>query len=645
MRKWLAGGGWVGVAAAWAAACSGGSDGTLTPREAGAFDGFGAFGGASGSSGATLDGSAATGAVGGSGGSGGSSRDASAGTGATAGSAGEGGGLPDGSAGSAGAAGSGGCGSCDDHVPCTVDTCTAGKCHHEPDSKACEAKQVCDLLSGCIAGVICASTQDCTKQLGSDACKTNLACDQAMALCRWETLDKDKDGSPPIVCGGGDCDDSNDTAYPGATELCDGRDNNCDNQNDNGASCPGLQACTKGACSCPADKQCGDLCVDMQTDKAHCGSCSNACPSGADCVAGQCKCATTATVCSEQCVDLNTDPMNCGICDAQCAPGYSCQNKQCLCTKTSCKGQCVDIQTDVDNCGGCGNKCLSCNTGQCGCAGGSPACKGHCVDYLTDRDNCGTCGNKCSAGQQCRQSTCKNCPVGDMVVLLDHSGSASAPLPSAMSRWTAIQNATKAFFSDPLSASLGVGLQFMPTYPPQTSCGTDADCTSVDLFATCDGGYCSWYYTSCEAADYAQPAVPIALLSTAGHPMALNTAIDQQVAEGSTPMIAALEGVLQYAKQRAQSSGDRVAVVLVTDGINTDCPMSGLTSDVVTVAQSYSSASPAVLTYVIGVGLDNPDDWGLIAAAGGTVAASVGSTQEQIQGYLESIRSTVTACP
>ncbi len=43
-----------------------------------------------------------------------------------------------------------------------------------------------------------------------------------------DTEDDDGDGFPDARCGGNDCDDANANVYPGAPELCDGIDNDCD---------------------------------------------------------------------------------------------------------------------------------------------------------------------------------------------------------------------------------------------------------------------------------------------------------------------------------------------------------------------------------------------------------------------------------
>ncbi len=69
---------------------------------------------------------------------------------------------------------------------------------------------------------------------GNDACAVGAACVDAVCVPGAVVdFDADADGSRTVLCGGGDCDDSDDTVFPGAGEdsalLCsDGRDNDCD---------------------------------------------------------------------------------------------------------------------------------------------------------------------------------------------------------------------------------------------------------------------------------------------------------------------------------------------------------------------------------------------------------------------------------
>jgi len=46
--------------------------------------------------------------------------------------------------------------------------------------------------------------------------------------CIGQCHDLDGDGFDDLACGGDDCDDADPDTYPGATELCDGVDNDCD---------------------------------------------------------------------------------------------------------------------------------------------------------------------------------------------------------------------------------------------------------------------------------------------------------------------------------------------------------------------------------------------------------------------------------
>ena len=102
----------------------------------------------------------------------------------------------------------------------------------------CDTGKVCDPIDG-----LCK---------GDNSCENDLDCDDededvhpgADELC--DGLDNDCDGVTPASeidndgdgmteCDG-DCDDTDNTIYPGAPELCDGVDNDCDGDTDEGVT-------------------------------------------------------------------------------------------------------------------------------------------------------------------------------------------------------------------------------------------------------------------------------------------------------------------------------------------------------------------------------------------------------------------------
>lgn len=116
------------------------------------------------------------------------------------------------------------------------------------------------------------------------------------------------------------------------------------------------------------------VCIDLQSDPAHCGSCDQACPEGATCVEGSCSCDGATQSCSGECVDTQRDPQHCGACDAACAQDEFCVAGSCNsgCDPlTRCGSSCVDLNSDAEHCGACNMACdtgQSCVDGLCGCA-------------------------------------------------------------------------------------------------------------------------------------------------------------------------------------------------------------------------------------------------------------------------------------
>ena len=140
-------------------------------------------------------------------------------------------------------------GGCDGNATCTN---TAG-------SRTCACKTgytgngiTCADVNECLtSNGGCSTNATCTNTVGSRtcACKSGFSgdgvtCDAPGAGCRWTcttpgctqvALDNDTDGHGTTACAaapGDDCDDTNAAVFPGATELCDGIDNDCDKKMD-----------------------------------------------------------------------------------------------------------------------------------------------------------------------------------------------------------------------------------------------------------------------------------------------------------------------------------------------------------------------------------------------------------------------------
>lgn len=109
-------------------------------------------------------------------------------------------------------------------------------------------------------------------------------------------VDQDKDGFDASR----DCDDNNAAIRPGAVELCDGLDNNCNGKVDDGtglskvdnglASCERgvlkLLSCQKGYADCDGELKNGCE-IDTMRDSDNCGACNNFC-GGEVCAMGTC---------------------------------------------------------------------------------------------------------------------------------------------------------------------------------------------------------------------------------------------------------------------------------------------------------------------------------------------------------------------
>lgn len=306
----------------------------------------------------------------------------------------------------------------------------------------CGAKGLCEGTNPAFtdyAGQTCGDGTVCN---GSGQCE--VTCLPGMVAC---------DIAGEITC----VDPLIDSRACGAEGACNSADPGSANYE--GEQCAGGGQCAGGSCACPGLlAECGGVCVDPQTDSAHCGAaglCNSsvpggpnysgvACGDGQRCAGGQCVCAPGLVFCGGRCADPDTDMQFCGA-NASCQGatacsgiGKVCAGGACVCAAglISCGGQCIDPRTDRDRCGAkgtcvgtdpsaanfqgldCANGTICNGSGACtlSCAQGLVLCNGECVDPDNDPTRCGArgaCTNASSANPDYQGATC-NTAIGQV---------------------------------------------------------------------------------------------------------------------------------------------------------------------------------------------------------------------------------------
>lgn len=213
------------------------------------------------------------------------------------------------------------------------------------------------------------------------------------------------------VCGcpceiDGDCYASGETASDNECLICDPEEDDEEfTEAEDGTSCEDDGVCESGECVCEnEDAICDDECVDLDSNRDHCGECDNECDDDEVCDGGECvdSCPDEDAMCDGECVDLDSDVDHCGECNNECTTNdpdasASCEDGDCVyeCEDeedTFCGGICTDTDQDRNHCGECDNQCginEFCNDGSCEGLDGS----------CEDEDDCGT-------GQQCCEDQC-----------------------------------------------------------------------------------------------------------------------------------------------------------------------------------------------------------------------------------------------
>lgn len=307
----------------------------------------------------------------------------------------------------------------------------------------------------------------------------------------------------------------------------------------------------------------------------------------------------------------------------------------------------------------------------------------------------------------CATDTAKANPLPlDLYVLFDTSGGMIYEASPGVTKMKATSDAMMAFLNDPSSAGIGVALTFFPPHPPgapytcaQSSecgatgrcntkmcpadngivfCDTDADCGGVS--GSCkEAGKCSneptafcnniglacpnnWgtcqsqtSYTCipkdvCADANYATPVVPFTPLPAAAIP--IGTALANKKPFGGTPTSAALANAETQAYSHANANaGHTVAIVLVTDGLPTQCNAD--IDAIAAVAKVGADAKPPIRTFVIGVfsaaeAANAQSNLDKIAAGGGTNKAFIvgvgGNTTKDFVAAMNEVRGKALPC-
>jgi hypothetical protein len=124
----------------------------------------------------------------------------------------------------------------------------------EPDQATCS--EICTVgMRRCDPGGVATCAADTTDASCSDwgapiACPADQVCVAGACETPVSCVDNDGDGYGAMCAPGPDCDDTSDATNPGAIEICDGADNDCNGTTDDGFDVGG--ACTTGSGNCEA---------------------------------------------------------------------------------------------------------------------------------------------------------------------------------------------------------------------------------------------------------------------------------------------------------------------------------------------------------------------------------------------------------
>ena len=272
-------------------------------------------------------------------------------------------------------------------------------------------------------------------------------CHQGISVCRNGALECDGAGDPQAeVCDGqdNDCDGQIDEGTMNACgycgnprlEVCDNIDNDCDGAADVGMLCRDTDSCINGECAPPCNN--GECFNNLVCVEGHCVTpCRNTdCPDGQVCHDGACGDPCESIICpagtycsigrcvASDCYGNNRCPdgqfCNNGQCAADPCSGVQCADGE-GCSGGTCFRDCRLVNCEQENPAQCANGACVCRNGACqpadpcdrlGCPYPQACDNGACVADPCFEVDCGP-GNICDHGT-CVDDPCNaiHCPGG-----------------------------------------------------------------------------------------------------------------------------------------------------------------------------------------------------------------------------------------
>ena len=237
--------------------------------------------------------------------------------------------------------------------------------------------------------------------------------------------DADGDGFTSSACGGADCNDNNAQIKPGAAELCNNIDDNCNGQTDENLQ--QQQTCGIGQCQNTISQTCtagtyGPACTPKSPLVEICGNnidedCNGVLNNGCACIPGQKQtCGSAVGFCRQG----NQTCLNNGAWSI-CTDSVEPTNETCNQADDDCDGQ-------IDE----GLNCSNCTTGQlrqCGfligvCKPGNETCLngiwGACIgDISPSKENCNGLDDDCNGLIDDGLHLLQKCGIGRCAVTID----------------------------------------------------------------------------------------------------------------------------------------------------------------------------------------------------------------------------------